>query len=630
MIGERIGDYEVDAEIGRGGSGVVYLAHDVENGGEVALRVLHAKLGGDARVLHRLDEVREALATVAHPHIVPMRAVLHHRRRTVIVNPYVHGLGLDQVLRNGPLLAAPVARVAAEAVGALRTAHAHGVLHGALGPSRIKCASRGIALVEIGLGEALLATRGHTIQRRHRSDPYRAPEVMRGAPASASADLFSLGATLLSALTGSDPGAEEVDPAEVLEEAGVDAPDWLVALLQGLLRWDPAERIADADAAAALIEAAGISVPGALERGAADEDPDPPRSSDPIDVNAVFALRPGAARPRLRSPRRTAPDTPTTAPVVTRRPRRRRPPPEGAPAQPVQVASGPEEHAVARGGRGGGFLGWLAGLGAAGVLGGLLLLAAICGSGAIWYTGQNTERTLAGTTVDGRLTIDNPLNEPITVICTAWAGRDAGEPTAPVTVPAGGNATVSVPVLPADCRATDPAGHEVLAWSAHQGTVDTAWQVSASASPVGTMAEEPDRTPADDAGDSGLTAAEGGTTPAASAGGSRSTRRSRRTTSAGNNSTGRRSTSAATAQDEVPPMADLTIEVKSDRRRFQSEVDIYVDGLRMGEMRVSTRVAVGQHNVRASRPDKGEVACVVYVPPEGSSFELDPASPRCP
>jgi len=67
MIGERIGDYEVDEEIGRGGSGIVYLAHDVENGGEVALRVLHAQLGRDARVLQRLNEVQEALSTVAAP-----------------------------------------------------------------------------------------------------------------------------------------------------------------------------------------------------------------------------------------------------------------------------------------------------------------------------------------------------------------------------------------------------------------------------------------------------------------------------------------------------------------------------------------------------------------------------------
>jgi len=262
----------------------------------------------------------------------------------------------------------------------------------------------------------------------------------------------------------------------------------------------------------------------------------------------------------------------------------------------------------------------------AGVLGGLLLIAALCGSGAIWYTGQDTDRALAGTEVDGRLTIENPLTEPITVICTAWAGRDAGEPTAPVTVPAGGSATVSVPVLPADCRATDPAGHEVLAWSAHQGATDTAWTVSASASSVNAMAEEPDRPAEEEAEDSGLPTAEEGTAP--SEAGSR--RPSRRRSTSTSTTTRPRSSSSAPAPSDAPAMAELTVEVKSDRRRFQSGVDIYVDGLRMGEMRVSTRVTVGPHNVRATRPDKGDVACVVYVPAEGISFSLDPASPRCP
>src|SRR5688572_28592997 len=72
--GTRIGDYEIRREIGRGGMGVVSLAHDVHLARPVALKSLPAQIAGDRRLVERLQREAQAAAAVSHPGIATVYA----------------------------------------------------------------------------------------------------------------------------------------------------------------------------------------------------------------------------------------------------------------------------------------------------------------------------------------------------------------------------------------------------------------------------------------------------------------------------------------------------------------------------------------------------------------------------
>jgi hypothetical protein len=242
--------------------GVVDLAIDDE-GRPVACKrlLLHGSAHDMHRARQRIRREAAALARLDHPNIVPLLEVLDDGDDVVLVLPYLSGGTLaDQVRHHGPLSPGQVEVVADALMGALATAHQHGIVHRDIKPANVLFDEHGRPyLTDFGVATLRDSTGGLTASGAVVGTPeFMAPEQARGEDAGPPADVFSLGATLLYAATGHPPYGRG-EPAVVLQRAarGRLAPipstldRGLRRRLQPTLARSPSRRPSAAQAAAA-------------------------------------------------------------------------------------------------------------------------------------------------------------------------------------------------------------------------------------------------------------------------------------------------------------------------------------------------------------------------------------------
>jgi serine/threonine protein kinase len=153
--------------------------------------------------------MREARITARlhHPYAVPVFDVVEHEGQPCLIMQFIPSITLAAVLaEGGPLQPAEAAQVGAQIASALAAAHAVGIAHRDVKPGNILIAEDGEALIsDFGiaraLGDATLTTTGMV----HGTPAYLAPEVARGGESNFASDVFSLGATLYSAMEGTPP-----------------------------------------------------------------------------------------------------------------------------------------------------------------------------------------------------------------------------------------------------------------------------------------------------------------------------------------------------------------------------------------------------------------------------------------
>ena len=92
---ERIGDYRIERELGRGGMGIVYLAVQESLGRQVALKVLPPSLDHDAIRRRRFDAEARAIARLHHRHIVEVYGIGQHEQTSYFAMQFIDGVGLD-------------------------------------------------------------------------------------------------------------------------------------------------------------------------------------------------------------------------------------------------------------------------------------------------------------------------------------------------------------------------------------------------------------------------------------------------------------------------------------------------------------------------------------------------------
>src|SRR3989441_3402279 len=126
-----LGDYEILAELGRGGMATVYLAHDVALDRKVAIKVLApALLAMGEGMVERFKREARTAAALSHPHIIPIYAVKESDEVLYFVMKYVQGRPLAAVIRDVGHLALPMVQlILAQVSDALGYAHRHGVIH---------------------------------------------------------------------------------------------------------------------------------------------------------------------------------------------------------------------------------------------------------------------------------------------------------------------------------------------------------------------------------------------------------------------------------------------------------------------------------------------------------------------
>ena len=103
MTGLNLSQYRIDAELGRGGMGIVYKATDTKLNRTVALKVLPVGLAADSQASARFLREAQAAGKLSHPNLVRVHAIGEHRGAPYYVMDLVEGTSLQDRLRAGPL-----------------------------------------------------------------------------------------------------------------------------------------------------------------------------------------------------------------------------------------------------------------------------------------------------------------------------------------------------------------------------------------------------------------------------------------------------------------------------------------------------------------------------------------------
>ncbi|MEU2928296.1 protein kinase [Streptomyces sp. NPDC007251] len=321
LIGGR---YRLAGRLGSGPTGTVWRARDVQHEG-VRVALKEPSLPGDPaddedsrRIAHRLYREARAAARVRHPSAVTVYDVVTEGHVPWIVMELVEGESLREVLRRGPLPVPEAARIGLAVLGALRAAHAVGIVHRDVKPSNV--------LLESGTGRVVVTDFG-TGDGHPGAVPagFAAPERAAGPGAGPASDLWSLGALLRAALADTDPGP-------------------LCPLLDRLHADEPEARPGAEEVTAALRSYLGVTpaappgtAPDPAQAMPADTAPDPAQvmpagtAVDPAQVTPAGT----AVDPAQVTPAGTAPDPAQAMPAGTA--------PDSAEAMPANTAPDPAE-----------------------------------------------------------------------------------------------------------------------------------------------------------------------------------------------------------------------------------------------------------------------------------------------
>ncbi|MGW1614175.1 serine/threonine-protein kinase [Streptomyces sp. NPDC002285] len=258
------GRYRLEARLGRGGMGVVWQATDQLLGRRVAVKELPLDETLSAAEARRARErtLREAqaVAQLSHPHVIVVHDILEDGERPYIVMELVDGDSLaDRMAAHGPVDAPEAARIGADLLSALQTAHAAGVLHRDITPANvlIENGTDRVVLTDFGIAQVAGATTLTESGSFVGSPEYTAPERMSDSRTGPASDLWSVGALLCAALSGESPFRRDSLSGIVLAVVSDEicppaqaAP--ILPVVQGLLERDPALRL-DAEAAERML-----------------------------------------------------------------------------------------------------------------------------------------------------------------------------------------------------------------------------------------------------------------------------------------------------------------------------------------------------------------------------------------
>ena len=276
------GRYRLGERLGRGGMGVVWAARDELLARPVAVKEvrLPASVDPEERDLLRERTLREArtAARLDHPCAVRMFDVCEEDEQAYLVMELIEGRTLSDVIRDeGPVAPARAAEIGVCLLDALTAAHAAGIVHRDVKPGNVLVRPDGrVSLTDFGIAatadDPSITSTGLLLG----SPAYIAPERARGGIPEPPSDLWSLGATLYTAVEGRPP-FERRDPVATLTAVVTDEPDpcrlagpGLGPLLVRLLDKDPARR-PDSDAVRRVLRSVAVDPAAAVVLAPADD-----------------------------------------------------------------------------------------------------------------------------------------------------------------------------------------------------------------------------------------------------------------------------------------------------------------------------------------------------------------------
>jgi serine/threonine-protein kinase len=225
---DRIGHYKVVAELGRGGMGIVYKAHEESLNRFVAIKVLGEHLTEDPGHVERFLREARSAAALNHPNIVQIYTVSEDQGRHFFAMEYVSGRSLQQILKTtGPLEPIQVAKIALQTASGLRAAHEQGIIHRDIKPANLMIDDRGLVkIADFGLALVTGGVSRLTATGMFMGTPgYLSPEQCLDQDPDHRTDIYSLGVTLYEALSGKVPFTADSPLALLRQIVEVEPPD---------------------------------------------------------------------------------------------------------------------------------------------------------------------------------------------------------------------------------------------------------------------------------------------------------------------------------------------------------------------------------------------------------------------
>jgi len=221
FVGQTLGHYRVIEQIGAGGMGVVYRAHDEQLDRDVAIKLLPPGMLADELTRKRFRKEATTLAKLSHPNIATVHEFGSQNETDYLVTEYIAGISLDAKLTAGALETEQIVDLGIQLAQGLAAAHEHGIIHRDLKPANLRLSSDGrLKILDFGLAQLLphasnlgLTTTLTQSQKITGTLPYMAPEQLRGEPADARSDIWAVGAVLYEMATGHRPFEERVPTA---------------------------------------------------------------------------------------------------------------------------------------------------------------------------------------------------------------------------------------------------------------------------------------------------------------------------------------------------------------------------------------------------------------------------------
>ncbi len=215
FVGQALGHYRIAQQIGAGGMGEVYRAHDEHLDREVAIKVLLPGILSDESSRKRFHKEALVLSRLNHPNIATIYDFDTQANVDFLVMEYIPGITLSEKLDDRPLAEKEVIRLGTQLAEGLSAAHEHGVVHRDLKPGNLRLTPDGrLKILDFGLAKLrLLVTTMSTetlteTQALQGTLPYMAPEQVLGEEIDARTDIHAVGLVLYEMATGKRPFAE--------------------------------------------------------------------------------------------------------------------------------------------------------------------------------------------------------------------------------------------------------------------------------------------------------------------------------------------------------------------------------------------------------------------------------------
>ena len=263
--GQYLGHYEISEQIGAGGMGEVYRAHDTKLKRDVAIKILSMQFSRDPDRVSRFQREAEVLASLNHPNIAQIYGFEESEKTRCIVMELVEGETLQERLKRGRISIEEAFLIAEQIAEALEAAHERGIIHRDLKPGNVMLTTEGkVKVLDFGLAKVFQEQQAATLSNAPTlvsgsvpgvilgTAPYMSPEQAKGKEADRTSDIWAFGCVMYEILTG-QAAFEGETAGEILAGIVAEEPDWrllpvetplsIQRLVRRCLRKDRRERL---------------------------------------------------------------------------------------------------------------------------------------------------------------------------------------------------------------------------------------------------------------------------------------------------------------------------------------------------------------------------------------------------